>query len=40
MQVNGVIMENDQGKEFVVVCQSPSDRLGGPFHSEVGSVGD
>ena len=31
MQVKGVIMEDDQGKGFVMVCQLPSDWLGRTF---------
>lgn len=31
MQVKEIIMEDDQGKGFVMVCQLPSDRLGRTF---------
>jgi hypothetical protein len=31
MQVNGIIMEDDLGKGFVMVRQSPLDRLGRTF---------
>ena len=31
MNVKGFIMEDDQGKEFVVVCEKPYVRLGKAF---------
>ena len=31
MNVKGFIMEDDQGREFVVVCEPPYNRLGGTF---------
>lgn len=31
MQVKGFIMQDDQGQEFVMVCQSPSERFGKVF---------
>lgn len=39
MNVKGFILEDDQGREFVMVCEKPYLQPGGPSRFEVGNGG-